>query len=255
MMPSASACSRSAAKRAAGSPGMMRPPPARWSRYSRITRESNSTVPSSSTSAGILPSGFCRRTLSLGFIVSASSIAMSRSSPSTFAAIRTLRTKGEAGELRSVNMEGLAIDERRSRGGGLQRERSAADRRARPSAGDDEVDGLRTLALLVGLDVEGDALPLGQRLEAGALDGGDVHEDVPASVVRLDEAVAALGIEEFDGTCHGHRETPFPRGCSAADPHGAAARPDIHKRGKQRPYGLRYSAGPPQEAERQSQRP
>src|SRR2546430_6521596 len=36
-------------------------------------------------------------------------------------------------------------------------------------------------------------------------------------------------------------------------PHGTAARPDIHKRGKQRPYGLRYSAGPPQEAERQSQ--
>src|SRR5262245_65432311 len=50
---------------------------------------------------------------------------MSRSSPSTFAAIRILRTKGEAGELRSVNMEGVAIDNRRSRGGGLHRERSA----------------------------------------------------------------------------------------------------------------------------------
>src|SRR5262249_22235538 len=111
----------------------------------------------------------------------------------------------------------------------------------------------RAFALLVGLDVEGDTLPLGQRLEPGAFDGGDVHEDVTASVVRLDEAVAALGIEEFDRTCHGHRETPFPRGCSAADPHGTAARPDIPKRGKQRPYGLRYSAGPPQEAERQSQ--
>src|SRR5262249_61533759 len=122
---------------------------------------------------------------------------MSRSSPSTFAAIRTLRTKGEAGELRSVNMRCVAIDDWRNRGGGLQRERSAADRRARPSAGDDEGDGLRTLALLVGLDVEGDALPLGQRLEAGALDSGDVHEDVPASGVPLDEAVAALGIQEF----------------------------------------------------------
>src|SRR5207253_3511412 len=130
--------------------------------------------------------------------------------PSTFAAIRILRTKGEAGELRSVNMEGMAIDDRRSRGGGLQREQSAGDRRARPSTGDDEVDGLRTLALLVGLDVEGDALPLGQRLEPGALDGGDVHEDVAAAVVRLDEAVAALGVEELDRTCHGHRETPFP---------------------------------------------
>src|ERR1700704_3002080 len=117
-----------------------------------------------------------------------------------------------------------------------------------PAAGistcDDEVDGLRTLALLVGLDVEGDALPLGQRLESGALDGSDMHEHVAAPVTRLDEAVAALGVEEFDGTCHGHRETPFPRGCSAADPHGAAARPDIRERGKQRPYGLRHSAGP-----------
>src|SRR4051794_37330783 len=95
---------------------------------------------------------------------------------------------------------------------------------------DNEIDGLRTLALLVGLDVERDALPLGQRLESGPLDRCDVHEYIAAAVVRLDEAVAPLGVEEFDGTCHGHRETPFPRGCSAAGPHGAAARPDIRKR-------------------------
>src|SRR5262245_20675297 len=135
---------------------------------------------------------------------------MSRSSPSTFAAIRILRTNGELGELRSVSMEAwrsmTGVEPRRR----LATRAVGGDRRARSSTGDDQVDGLRTLALLVGLDVEGDALPLGQRLEPGSLDGGDVHEDVATSVVRLDEAVAALGIEEFDRTCHGHRETPLP---------------------------------------------
>src|SRR5882724_5429593 len=88
--------------------------------------------------------------------------------------------------------------------------RIAATRGARRSTRDDEIDGFRALALLVGLDVEGDALSLVQRLEPGALDGGDVHENVAPTVVRFDEAVAALGVEEFDDTCHGHRETPFP---------------------------------------------
>src|SRR5262249_7138581 len=78
------------------------------------------------------------------------------------------------------------------------------------SAGDDEVDGLRTLALFIGLDVEGEALPLAQRFEPGPLDGGDVHEHVAAAIVGLDEAVAALGVEELDRTCHGHPETPSP---------------------------------------------
>src|SRR5882724_9349327 len=113
--------------------------------------------------------------------------------------------------------------------------RIAATRGARRSTRDDEIDGFRALALLVGLDVEGDALSLVQRLEPGALDGGDVHEDIAPAVVRFDEAVAAFGVEELDDTCHGHRETPFPVVCSAAGPHGATAQPDIHKRGKQRP--------------------
>src|ERR1700730_8733215 len=135
---------------------------------------------------------------------------MSRSSPSTFAAIRILRTNGELGELRSVSMEAwrsmTGVEPRRR----LAKRAVGGDWRARSSTGDDQVDGLRTLALLIGLDVDRDALPLGQRLEPGALDGGDVHEDVAAAVVRLDEAVAALGVEELDRTCHGHRETPFP---------------------------------------------
>src|SRR5262249_48404513 len=190
---------------------MIRPPPARWSRYSRITRESNSTVPSSSTSDGILPSGFCSRTVSLAFIVSAGASPISRSSPSTLAAIRTLRTKGELGELRSVNtvIPCLRSNRRRIRGRQSAPPRRSDQAVAR-SAGDDEVDGLRTLALFIGLDVEGEALPLAQRFEPGPLDGGDVHEHVAAAIVRLDEAVAALGVEELDRTCHGHRETPFP---------------------------------------------
>jgi len=60
--------------------------------------ESNRTVPSSNTNAGILPSGFCCRTLSAGFMVSAGSILISPSRPSTLAPILILRTKGEDGE-------------------------------------------------------------------------------------------------------------------------------------------------------------
>src|SRR5262245_32937172 len=78
------------------------------------------------------------------------------------------------------------------------------------SAGDDEVDGLRAFAFLVGLDIERDALSFGQRLEPGTLDGGDVHEHIAPAVVRLDEAVAALCIEELDRTCHRHWDTPNP---------------------------------------------
>src|SRR4051812_23002689 len=66
------------------------------------------------------------------------------------------------------------------------------------SARDNEIAGLGPLALLVGLDVERDAFPLGQRLEPGPLDRRDVNEYIAAAVVRLDEAVAPLGVEEFD---------------------------------------------------------
>ena len=52
--------------------------------------------------------------------------------------------------------------------------------------------------------------PSFERLEPGPLDRGDVHEHVAPAVVRLDEAVAALGIEELDRTGHCHRETPLP---------------------------------------------
>src|SRR6266508_1767799 len=88
--------------------------------------------------------------------------------------------------------------------------RGAEGSPARKSACNDEVDGFGALALLVGLDIKGNALSFGQCFEPGPLDGGDVHEHVAPPVIRLDEAVAALGIEELDRTCHRHRETPFP---------------------------------------------
>ena len=73
-----------------------------------------------------------------------------------------------------------------------------------------EIDRLRTLALLVRLNFKLDALSLGQRLQAGVLDRGDVYEHITAAVVRLDEAVAALAVEEFDRTTHGHLTDSFP---------------------------------------------
>src|SRR5580658_3294167 len=78
-------------------------------------------------------------------------------------------------------------------------------------AGDDQIDGFRTLALLVRLDVEADALPLDQRLQSRALDSGDMHENISPTVVRFDKPITTLAVEEFDRTGHCHRETPSPR--------------------------------------------
>src|SRR4051812_25652376 len=74
-----------------------------------------------------------------------------------------------------------------------------------------QVHGFRALALLVRLDLETDTLSFGQILQARALHRRDVHEHVASTVVRLDEAVAALTIEELDCPSHGHRETPPPQ--------------------------------------------
>ena len=132
---------------------------------------------------------------------------MSRSRPSTLAAMRTLRPNGEAAtSCAAINMATPSVFgvmrgsgcARRSGVAPPARRSDAAVSRDQPVI--DEVDGLRTLALLVGLDVEGDALSFGQRLQPGPLDGGDVHEHVASAVVRLDEAVAALAIEELDRT-------------------------------------------------------
>src|SRR6185503_20899842 len=80
----------------------------------------------------------------------------------------------------------------------------------RRSAGDHQVDRFRTLAFLVGLDLELDALSFVQRLQSGLFDCGDVDEHVAPAVVRFDEAVPAFDVEELDRTAHGHRTTPSP---------------------------------------------
>src|SRR6185437_13610032 len=120
------------------------------------------------------------------------------------------------------------------------------------SAGDDEVDGLRAFALFVGLDIETDALAFIERLQARALDRGDVHEHIAAAVIRLDESIAALTIEELHCPLHRHRATPCPSVASPPTP-GTAV-------GPKHPHGQRASAArpqslrrPPLEAERLSQ--
>src|SRR5215813_10364361 len=222
-----------------------------------MTRESNSTSPSSRTSAGILPSGFCRRSESAGSNASATSAVMRPSRPRTIAAMRTLRPKGDAeAERRIIGFGpcGKKSPPILARGAGednpsLRVGRAMSEPAA--SARDDEVDGLRPLALLVGLHVEADALAFVERFQAGPLHRSNVHEYVAPAVVRLDEAIAAFAIKELDRTGHCHRETP-PRGCSAVGPHGATARLDIHRREKLRPFRPRTYRRLPKEVERQS---
>jgi len=68
--------------------------------------------------------------------------------------------------------------------------------------------GSRHLArLIVALELEADLLPFDKFAHSGALDSGDVHERVCATVIRLDEAEALGGVEPFYCAC-GHDE-PF----------------------------------------------
>jgi hypothetical protein len=59
----------------------------------------------------------------------------------------------------------------------------------------------RARAFLALLNVVGDGLSLGQRLEATALDGAVMDEDVLAAVGRSDKAEAFLVTEPLDCTC------------------------------------------------------
>src|SRR5437764_3135339 len=188
-MPSHSACRVSAAKRASGSSGTILAPPARWSRYSRITGESYSTVPFSTISAGILPSGFCLRNESPASVGSAFSIVTSLSKPRMPIASLILRPNGEGGEERRIIIFGQST-------GRALSARQFTESVIR-SAGDHQVHGLRALALLVRLDVEREALTFVERFHAGALHRRVVHEHVASAVVGLDEPVAALAVEEL----------------------------------------------------------
>src|SRR4051812_32960785 len=97
------------------------------------------------------------------------------------------------------------------------------------SARNHQIDRLRALALLVGLDLEGDALSFSEVLESRALYRGDVDEHVAPAIIGLDEAVAALAVEELDRPRHGHRENSCPR---IASPCASAHRLDRTVRGR-----------------------
>src|SRR4051794_18995979 len=93
----------------------------------------------------------------------------------------------------------------------MRREKRCAKRKARRKRGagpDPRCEVLRGLqvgrgglaALAVGLDVEGNLLPLGQAAHPGALDRRDVNEHVRAAAVLRDEAEAFLAVEELNCT-------------------------------------------------------
>jgi hypothetical protein len=90
----------------------------------------------------------------------------------------------------------------------------AARRGLRPAA------GFRRLAAVTARDdLEGHLLVVLQAGQAGALDGGDVHEHVARAAVGGDEAEALGGVEPFHGAS-GHRDVSIERRC----PRHAAAR-------------------------------
>src|SRR5208283_5626921 len=95
---------------------------------------------------------------------------------------------------------------------------SGAMRAWRRAVGSDGLQVLRReLALLALLDLVADLLTLVQVADPRPLDGGDMHEDVLRAVIRLDEAVALLGVEPFDGACR-HRITPSYRRPARCEP-------------------------------------
>jgi hypothetical protein len=73
--------------------------------------------------------------------------------------------------------------------------------KARPALGQRKIFRAYLTPHRVGLDLECDLLALGQPGKSGALDRADVHEDISAAVVRLDEPEAFLAVEPFHSTC------------------------------------------------------
>jgi hypothetical protein len=91
---------------------------------------------------------------------------------------------------------------------------------ARQSRGRRPETGLRNLDVRHGylagaaifLGVKRDLLPLGERAKPSAFKSGDVNEYVLPAIVRLDETVAFLRIEEFHGSLlHGYSFQAFCR--------------------------------------------
>ena len=76
-------------------------------------------------------------------------------------------------------------------------------------SGASDLELARALAAVAAVDqLVLDRLVVLQALQAGGLDGGDVDEDVLATVSGLDEAVALLGVEPLDGALS-HAGQPF----------------------------------------------
>src|SRR6266446_6045251 len=62
-----------------------------------------------------------------------------------------------------------------------------------------EIVGRRLAGLTIGNDLEFDLLSFVEALHAGALDRADMHEDVLAAIIRLNEAEALLAVEPLNG--------------------------------------------------------
>src|SRR5262249_799027 len=71
-----------------------------------------------------------------------------------------------------------------------------------------------SLALITALQLEAHPLAFVQVADAGALDGRDVYEHIFCSILRLNEAVAFLGIEPLHGSDR-HFHLPQNRGFAA----------------------------------------
>src|SRR5262245_5243032 len=63
-----------------------------------------------------------------------------------------------------------------------------------------QVGGRHLAAALVALEVEADLLALDEATHSGTLDRRDMHEDVLVPGLRLDEAIALLGVEPLHGS-------------------------------------------------------
>src|SRR5437660_8802160 len=99
-------------------------------------------------SAGILPSGFCLRIVSLASVGSAFSIMTSLSRPRMPIASLILRPNGEGGEERRIIMWGILEGARRAAMAVVN------GKKGWTSACDDEFNGFRAFALFFRFDTE-----------------------------------------------------------------------------------------------------
>src|SRR5690606_33600615 len=89
------------------------------------------------------------------------------------------------------------------------------------------------LAATILLQFIADALILVQRDHAGAFNGRDVNEGVAAAIVRRNEAIALVSVEELDGAVDAHGIS-FKEGPSRVDG-PVAAEADEGRRGRKAP--------------------